>query len=127
MEQRPVPNRRRKIRREINFSEEEMVLIARRMRATGQTNFSTFARELLTQAPLTISYRPAIADEINRQLGPIGNNINQLAKKANTDNVATFEQIMAVQRMLSEVRAIVARELGSDHGSSEDRTDPDQP
>ncbi|WP_407640837.1 plasmid mobilization relaxosome protein MobC [Arcanobacterium ihumii] len=64
------------------------------MRLCEQRNFSKFAREILTTGIVTVSNSASIADEISRQLGPIGNNINQIARKANTDNLLHSKRLM---------------------------------
>ena len=125
---REPAGRTRKVQKKVYFSAVEWEMISRRMRGYHQTNFSQFARETLTTGLVTA--RPdkrLVAREIERQLGPIGNNINQLARQANTDDVATYAQVRAAVWMLGEVRRIVAMHLGSENGDHQNRADQVHP
>lgn len=125
--QSPAKKMKRTVQKHIWLGAEEWDVIARRMHATGYKTFSSFARELFCQGKLTMVHTMTIDPELRRQISAIGNNINQIAHKANTDNMATFEQVVASRRLLQEVHYQVACSLGSRNGSSEDRGHPNDP
>ncbi|XCB29579.1 relaxase/mobilization nuclease domain-containing protein [Arcanobacterium hippocoleae] len=75
------------------MSDADWGVVERRMRSYGQKNFSKFAREVLTNGIVTVAYSRSVADEITRALAPIGNNVNQIARKANTDGFASLAQL----------------------------------
>ncbi|MFY9263342.1 MAG: MobC family plasmid mobilization relaxosome protein [Arcanobacterium sp.] len=118
-----TPGQRRKYSRTIRFSGEELSLIAQRMRLVGQTNFSKFARASLLGKPISVSHRVPVPRSLINELSAIGNNINQIARLANTDHVATFEMVAEAVALLKEVRTVIENELGRAHGSSENGED----
>ena len=124
MDSSSTPSRRRKFRRDVYFSHDELSQIAQRMRTHGQTNFSRFARELLCSGIITTTVTASMAGRIDRHLSAIGNNVNQIARQANTDHVATFEMVSETLALLTEVRSLVRRELGEGSGGSQDQGDP---
>ncbi|ADH93367.1 Bacterial mobilisation protein (MobC) [Arcanobacterium haemolyticum] len=123
MESNSTPNRSRKRARIVYFSEEELNQIAQRMRSQGLKNFSKFARQTLTSGVIVTSTKSAGAERISREIAAIGNNINQIARKANTENIATYEQVLAAIDLLDEVRKLVQSELGSARGRGENPSD----
>ena len=58
-------------------------------------------------------------------LSPIGNNINQIARKVNTSNLASLEQLEAVRLLLENVEAIVEAYVreGDGLGDRENKSD----
>lgn len=123
------PRRRRKRGRLVYFSDEEMDLIAQRMRKAGLTNFSEFARELLTTGTINVtksdtkseSNRDELLSDLLREVNAIGVNLNQIARKVNTDSIineARFDQLLELN---SEVRALIKDELGNQNGRGKDR------
>lgn len=104
------------------ISDADWGVVERRMRSYGQKNFSKFAREVLTNGIVSVAYSKSIADEINRALAPIGNNVNQIARKANTDGFATLQQLNEIFLLLEELYALVST-FKSSHGSSKNQED----
>ncbi|MFC5369834.1 MobC family plasmid mobilization relaxosome protein [Arcanobacterium bovis] len=107
-------------RKEFRLSPADWDMIARRMRAKGQKNFSKFARELLTTGVISVSYQRTLSDSLERHLSAIGNNINQIARQANTNNMATHEMVNEAYALLTEIHRAVSN-LGDNNGSSGDR------
>lgn len=112
-----------RIRLETYVLPRERDMIASRMHAAGLTNISQFARELLTAGIVRVSNRRAFAQELSRHIGPIGNNVNQIAKLANTNSIATYQMVEQTLQLLSEVQAVVTSLKGEDNGSGQ--IDPD--
>lgn len=109
-------------RKEFRLSPADWDMIVRRMRAKGQTNFSKFARELLTTGVISVSYQRTLSDSLERHLSAIGNNINQIARQANTNKMATYEMVNDTFVLLSEVHKAISN-LGDSSGGRKDQTD----
>lgn len=124
VEPRDAGRNGRRIRRELYVSPGEWERIASRMHAVEQTNFSRFARVLLTNGKVRVSSSRALSESLTRLIAPIGNNINQIARQANTNDLATLMMVEAVYRKLSEVHADIKRlDKDKDDGSNENRAD----
>lgn len=115
----------RRIRRETYVSPGEWDMIASRMHAVEQTNFSRFARVLLTKGKVRVSTSRALSETLTRLIAPIGNNVNQIARQANTNHMATLAMVEEVFAKLSEIQATVERLEDKDNGGNEDRSDTD--
>ena len=114
----------RHMRRETYVSPGEWDMIASRMHAVEQTNFSRFARVLLTNGKVRVSTSRALSETVTRQIAPIGNNINQIARQANTNDIATYAMVEETFRLMSEVHAVIKRlEDDKDDGGNEDWPD----
>jgi len=87
-------------------------------------NFSKFARQHLTTGVVSVARDRALADELRRQISPIGNNINQIARKANVDDSASMVMIADTFRLLTDVYTLVGQ-LGEQYGVREDHADQD--
>ena len=128
METRKPARRKRTIQKHLWFSAVEWEQVARRMRAYGLTSFSRYARELLLNGQITIMEPTTNMSDLRSSIDRIGNNVNQIAKQANTDHMATYQQVVAVRRLLTEVRELVRDDCGSHDGHYQDQrhsTDPE--
>nr|WP_185933727.1 MobC family plasmid mobilization relaxosome protein [Actinobaculum suis] len=96
--------------------------ILRRMRSTHCTNFSQFARDALARGRVEVVYRPERDQELIAQIARIGNNINQIARWANTQRGITIELSMEALSLLEEVRRLVADRPVSAHGDHQSLT-----
>ncbi|MFC5369456.1 plasmid mobilization protein [Arcanobacterium bovis] len=110
---------RRTIQKHLFFTVEEWDKVARRLSRVGETNFSRFTRQLLLTGRVVFDDRRARVNEIQRQFSAVGNNINQIAKQANTQNFATFEMVSQALALLEEVQEKINLELESLNGSRE--------
>lgn len=113
----------RHMRRETYVSPGEWDMIASRMHAVEQTNFSRFARVLLTNGKVRVSTSRALSETVTRQIAPIGNNINQIARQANTNDIATYAMVEETFRLMSEVHAVIKRLEDDKDGGNEDWPD----
>ena len=94
------------VQKHFRMSSDDWTKVARRMLRVGETNFSKFARQQLKNGYVVSRPSDDFSGVID-QLARIGNNINQIAKKANTDNVATFEQVVRTQYAFDEALQIL--------------------
>ena len=101
----------KRIRKELRLSSDEWEQVARRLDRAGETNFSRFARLQLVNGCVVMP--PSKADEdVVRQLAWIGNNLNQIAKKANATQVVTYEMAVDATRQFHEVYAVLRAVYG---------------
>lgn len=100
-------------------TESEWETMYARMRTLGYTNFSSYARSVLTQGfvPVVREYVPSrrLIYEINK----IGVNINQIARHVNTEKRLEFMEIEALIELMQELQALVVAE-NYGHGIRED-------
>ena len=75
--------RERQIPKQVYFTEREARRLAKRMREAGEASLSAFARRALLDEELTVRVEQRIPAHVLRELGAIGNNLNQLAHQAN--------------------------------------------
>lgn len=115
--------RTRKIQKHLWFSDADWDVVARRMRASEQTNFSKFAREILTTGLISIPQTRSDAEIISAQIARVGNNINQIARQANTNNLATADMVVKALDLLEEIHSII-KSKDRTHGNSESKTNP---
>ena len=101
-------NRKRKVQKNLYFSAVEWERTVRRMRSYGFTNFSEYARQVLATGQIRIHSVQPSNDALVAQVARVGNNINQIARQANNDDVATFEMCMQAVDLLGEIRRLVA-------------------
>lgn len=77
-----MANRTRINRKEVSFSQEELVILKNKMDLAHTRNFSSYARKM-TLDGMVIHKEFSDLRELIKQLSMIGNNINQIAKKLN--------------------------------------------
>lgn len=119
-----TPKRERKIPRTIWFSEDEWCAIQETMSAIGVENFSGFARKMILNGRVLVNSRPMDAQRVRAMLAPIGNNINQIARHVNVEQVLYLEDLQAVRGLMEHaVRVIERYAKVVDLGDSEDRAD----
>lgn len=92
-------------------SEEEKNLIEEKMLQYGTKNFSAYARKMLINGNV-IKYDFRELKELTAQLGKIGSNVNQIAKRANTNRFVYKEDIENVLRKLHEIKLLVNDKVG---------------
>lgn len=113
-----TPGQRLNRPRVVRFSDQDLSLIAQRMRQVGQTNFSKFVRESLTNSSIKVVHSVEVPRSLMNQVSAIGNNINQIAHQANTLKVADSQMISEALSLVEEIRSLLVRELGESLGNS---------
>ena len=85
--------RERSIQKNLRIDEKEARKLEKRMREAGEVSFSAYARRVLLGEKLVVQVDRKIPREVMRELGAIGNNLNQLAHQANTRGSALDSEL----------------------------------
>lgn len=116
--------RARPVMKMVYFSETEWRDIQDIMSAIGVENFSGFARKMILNGRVLVNSRPMDAQRVRAMLAPIGNNINQIARHVNVEQVLYLEDLQAVRGLMEHaVRVIDRYAKVVDLGDCEDRAD----
>lgn len=104
-----MANRTRPIRIPIDVSPDELEVIHANMERAGITNRSSYCRKMLIDGCiLNIDY--TAIKELTAAVGRFGNNVNQIARRANETHRVTETDINEVKRGQEELNRAV-REL----------------
>lgn len=101
-----MENRKRPLRMIIRVDEKEKEIILSRMKETKQKNFSTFARRMLMNG-LIITPNWEELKEIHRQLSGVSNNVNQVARIANSTRSVYKSDVEELTRQVGEIRSMM--------------------
>jgi hypothetical protein len=124
-----LENRSRAVEKSVYFSEREWRyvddsrIVENRQRAKAglpPAGWMKFARRRLMTGEITQIVVPVNIGDTALELARIGNNINQIAHKVNMQDAAVFEQLVAVQGQLRELRALLGRISAEAYGSVEE-------
>ena len=94
--------RKRRLDARVMFSEEEMAALAERMAEAGQTSRGRFIRKMALDGRVARVDAAAVA-ELLLLVRSAANNINQLAKRANTSGAVAARDVGELRR---QVRAL---------------------
>lgn len=106
-----MANRKRNIELKIRVSEEERRMIKEKMALIPTTNFNSYAVKMLIDGYI-IKYDFKELKELTAQLGKIGSNINQIAKRANETRNVYEQDIKDVLEMLHEIQILINEKVG---------------
>ena len=106
-----TPNRSRS--RQVKFwvNEEEYELLQKKMEAAGGVNQGAYIRKMILDGYIVNLDIPELK-EIIRLLGPIGNNVNQMARKVNAGSSIYKEDIEEINTKLEQVYKMLIRVMG---------------
>lgn len=107
-----MANRTRTQRLVIDVTPEEHDLIKQKMEQIGTDNFSAYARKVLIDGYVVKQDHKAFK-ELTTELSRIGNNINQIARKANASSYVNKEEISVLQTQVSEIWQLLKSTLSS--------------
>lgn len=96
-----IANRKRTNEKKLFLSDDELKVLYEKMALANTSNFSLYARKMLLDG-LIIHVDYTQIKDLNRQLSAIGKNINQIAKRANSQNLYK-EDINEIKKMLNEI------------------------
>ncbi|MGC6569930.1 plasmid mobilization protein [Streptococcus dysgalactiae] len=103
-------NRKRNIRKEVNFSEQDYRYIESKMEKAGVKTFQNYARKmLLLGSVVTIDFSELIG--VKQEINRIGVNINQIAKYVNVSEEVTQEELQALKNSLAEINDLITSKL----------------
>lgn len=103
-------SRLRPIIKSVAFSAAEWEAVERRM-ALADLRFGALARRSILDGSITVKRVAFDPVRFGAELGRIGNNINQIARQANTESVATREDVKAARALLGELQALIEKAL----------------
>ena len=106
-------NRSRPVRKKVSFSEGEWERAQRRMEIAGVTHFESFGRAAILDGEVRvqrIAFDPAV---LRVELSRIGNNVNQIARHVNTEDVVTYEEMRATRMLLTQVQKLISDAIAS--------------
>ena len=96
------PERKRDKQLKIWVSKEELEMIHQKMAEFGTSNMGAFVRKMVIDGYIVKLDIPELK-EILHQLGPIGNNVNQMARKLNAGSRIYCEDIVEVNAKLDAI------------------------
>jgi hypothetical protein len=102
---------KRQIQVKTRLDEAEYFQLRRLSRAAGFSVAAFIRRRCLTNERMVI-IDSELARELYREVNAIGNNINQMARYANTDKRITAEALDRVEAWLEEIKELVDEKLG---------------
>ena len=95
-------NRKRKIQKKIYLDENENELIRRKMEKANKKNFGAFAREILLTGEINLINFDEIK-KLRYELNRIGNNINQIVKRANEDGKVEKSKLVEILKFQNQL------------------------
>lgn len=104
------PERKRDKQLKIWVSQEELDMIHQKMAEFGTSNMGAFVRKMVIDGYIVKLDIPELR-EILHQLGPIGNNVNQMARKLNAGGSIYREDLAEVNAKLDAVYKLQRRIL----------------
>ena len=104
------PERKRDKQLKIWVSKEELDMIHQKMAEFGTSNMGAFVRKMVIDGYIVKLDIPELR-EILHQLGPIGNNVNQMARKLNAGGSIYREDLAEVNAKLDAVYKLQRRIL----------------
>lgn len=99
----------RPVQKAIRFSEDEWQAVMALMTSVGYTNFSEWARETILGGKVVVNSRPMDVRRVRAALYPIGNNINQIARRVNIDDILYLEDLEEIKALMKKAVQILDR------------------
>lgn len=109
--------RSRHVRKKISFNAAEWERVERRMEITGSKSFESFARDAVLESEISVTRNAFDPSTVRAELSRIGNNINQIARQVNVEEVVTFEEMRAARLLLKEIQAVINQTVNEARGS----------
>lgn len=105
-----MDKRERPIYKGIFFSEQEWQQVATKMAESDMPNFSAFCREMLLTGKVK-HYDFSVIKEITSNLSHISGNINQVAKRCNTNQSVTTNDVEQLRREYLQLKSLYQERL----------------
>lgn len=103
-------NRIRPICKPVYFTEDEWLSVATKMAESDMPNFSAFCREMLLTGKVK-HYDFSVIKEISSSLSHISGNINQVAKRCNTNQSVTTNDVEQLRREYLQLKSLYQERL----------------
>ena len=81
------------------------------MAVSAARRFQLFALRALSEGRITVVRQVFDPSVLRVELARIGNNVNQVARLANTHEVATERELAEVRRLLRDVQALISESM----------------
>lgn len=101
-----MANRSRNISLQIYVTQAEKEIILKRMKETKQKNFSTFARRMMLNGLIIMPDWEEVK-EIHRQLAGVSNNVNQIARIANSTRSIYKSDVDELTHQIGDIRSMM--------------------
>lgn len=98
-------NRERSIGKLLYFTEQELEIIQNKMVESDMSNFSAYCREMLLTGKVK-HYDFSVIKEISSSLSHISGNINQVAKRCNTNQSVTTNDVEQLRREYLQLKSL---------------------
>lgn len=105
-----IVKRERQRRVVLDVTEKEYDIIQQKMLLAGTNNFSLYARKMLLDGVVVRTDFSALR-ELTSELGHIGNNINQIAYRANSTRFVKTEDIQQLLKNQNEMRKLINKQV----------------
>lgn len=105
-----MDKRERPIYKGIFFSEQEWQQVATKMAECDMPNFSAFCREMLLTGKVK-HYDFSVIKEISSNLSHISGSINQVAKRCNTNQSVTTNDVEQLRREYLQLKSLYQERL----------------
>ena len=105
-----MDKRERPIYKGIFFSEQEWQQVATKMAESDMHNFSAFGREMLLTGKVK-HYDFSVIKEISSNLSHISGNINHVAKRCNTNQSVTTNDVEQLRREYLQLKSLYQERL----------------
>lgn len=106
-----MANRRRNVELRVRVTETEYQLIREKMALIPTANFNAYAIKMLIDGYI-IKHDFKELKALTAELGKIGSNVNQIAKRANETRRVTENDIKEVIKQLHTIQVLVNRKIG---------------
>lgn len=103
-------NRERSIGKLLYFTEQELETIQNKMVESDMSNFSAYCREMLLTGKVK-HYDFSVIKEISSSLSHISGNINQVAKRCNTNQSVTTNDVEQLRREYLQLKSLYQERL----------------
>lgn len=103
-------NRTRPICKPVYFTEDEWLSVATKMAEGDMPNFSAFCREMLLTGKVK-HYDFSVIKEISSNLSHISGSINQVAKRCNTNQSVTTNDVEQLRREYLQLKSLYQERL----------------
>lgn len=97
-----TPNRYRNVTFQLRLSEQEADLLEAKTKKAGLRNRSDFLRRLIIYSDIYIVDYDYIR-QYNEQLARIGNNLNQIAKRANENGLINSTDLHEAKEIMNQI------------------------
>lgn len=98
-----MQNRKRNLQLKIYLTTEEKELFEKKMKLTHAKTMSQFIRKCVLEKTIyEVDLHPFL--ELSCQISKVGNNINQIAMKANTTKTVSNEDIAELKQLIKHIQ-----------------------